>query len=422
MKMSLSALLTFGRNNFYGLADQLLLSTTNFLTIVILARWSTSEVVGNVAFIVNLLTFFMLGHKSISNAFTVFMTSEQKEKHISHCKEFISLHFPIIGIIACCLVSLPFFVFAKINGNYIIFIMSVLFIGTSLIYESQRRIMWAFDSGHTAIKLAVLQSLIFVITFLIIKNMGIVLTLGVALTWLTSARIISIFPLVQNWVSAKKEHARRKKIYIKEYWNFGRWILLRSVLSYLAGNIYIPMVSLLLGFSKAGEFEVGRQLIAPFYILPMGFSSFLLPKLSQLHKELLGDRFNKHIFNLFIVWSSVFFTLAVFLVISGKKILEIVIGTRAQYYDIDNGFLILAILGFAISLNIFCEIIIAAIKKPELGWKPMRLAALANGVIGIPLVLKFGVVGAFAGNAFTSLIAAILILRTIIDVPKIEHR
>ena len=126
-------------------------------------------------------------------------------------------------------------------------------------------------------------------------------------------------------------------------------------------------------------------------------------------------QFNKLTLKLLMGWVFIFLGLSCFLVIFGQDILELIVGSRATFYDIGYGIFALAILGFAISLNIFCVMIISATERPELGWRPMGFAVLANGIIGVPLVMKFGVVGAFTGNALTSMIAAIMILKAGIE-------
>jgi O-antigen/teichoic acid export membrane protein len=72
---------------------------------------------------------------------------------------------------------------------------------------------------------------------------------------------------------------------------------------------------------------------------------------------------------------------------------------------------VVALLGFAISMNIAVEMLIYAQGRPESGWRPMGFAAAANAVIAMPLILLLGVRGAILGNATTSLMAAVLVLR-----------
>ena len=79
----------------YGLSDQILLSAGSFITIIILARWSTSEIVGLVAIALNVSTFFLLIHKGISTTFTVIVSSNDLEKQKSYLREFILIHLPL---------------------------------------------------------------------------------------------------------------------------------------------------------------------------------------------------------------------------------------------------------------------------------------------------------------------------------------
>ena len=117
--------------------------------------------------------------------------------------------------------------------------------------------------------------------------------------------------------------------------------------------------------------------------------------------------------------SCLFLGLSLLFFFFGSDILKLIVGDRAGIYAIENGIFALAVLGFAISLNIFCVMLISATERPHLGWKPMGFAVLANGFIGVPLVIKYGVIGAFVGNATTSMIAAILILTCTFKVSKI---
>ena len=166
---------------------------------MILARGSTSEVVGQIALIWNITTFFLLAHKSVTSAFTVFASGDGNSQQNSHLRDFISIHLPIISIVGFCFTISPIFFLLKNERNVILLLMSTLLIGTSIIYEAQRRIMWAFDSGANASILAIFRFFVFALGFLFIKKLNIVLTSTVALIWMISSRLVCLPPLFKNW-------------------------------------------------------------------------------------------------------------------------------------------------------------------------------------------------------------------------------
>ena len=150
---------------------------------------------------------------------------------------------------------------------------------------------------------------------------------------------------VIQWVDVRAAEARKATVVMKEYWKFGRWILLRNGLAYLAGNIYVPLVAMMLGLGAAGEFEIGRQLVAPFYVIPMGFSLYLLPELANLRKLSGYFEFRRRARRLLLIWLFVAAVAAVFLALFGATWLRLLIGdgwntrvylrqwTRSRFWD-----------------------------------------------------------------------------------------
>src|SRR3990170_140204 len=196
--------------------------------------------------------------------------------------------------------------------------MIILLITTSLMYEAERRILWAFEMDKNALKLSILRLATLILFLVIMKAVNLGFTLTLAFVWIISARLISIPTYLQRWNFTKRAKTRPVSIFIKAYWKFSKWIFFRDFLSYLAGNIYVPMVFFMLGAAKTGGFEVGRQLIAPFYIIPMGLNSYLLPKLTKDKGKMSNKQYEHYVLKLMVAWISLFATASILLISFGN--------------------------------------------------------------------------------------------------------
>ena len=91
-------------NHVYALVDQGLLSLGSFLIIVLLARWTDSHVVGQIAVVVNVLALALLAHRAVGETFTVLAAGEGLDGQARRIRESLVLHAPLAGLFLSSLV------------------------------------------------------------------------------------------------------------------------------------------------------------------------------------------------------------------------------------------------------------------------------------------------------------------------------
>ena len=71
----------------------------------------------------------------------------------------------------------------------------------------------------------------------------------------------------------------------EQHWTYGRWLLVSSVLSWVTGDIYYPVISSFSGMAAAGALRALLNFVLPVAQMFTALSIFVLPYASRFQQE-----------------------------------------------------------------------------------------------------------------------------------------
>lgn len=377
------------------------------LTFVVIARFLGSDDFGKFSYLLSIVWILFL--------FIDFGFSELFIRDVSYQKEDLRKYFSSIFILKLFLslifVCLIWF-FLKLNLLNIknISLAAFLFLIASSIVDS---FVDFFRSSFRAVENFRCESffIIFesVIKFLAVVSSVILLKLYPRLIIICAALFVASLFNSTVLLFFTKENFQR--IYLKINLSFWAHIIKNSfplVLIYILGaiNFRLSMIMLmnLVGAKSSGFFSADYKLIEQLLIIPIAFSSVLLPAFSRLSR----DFFSK----IRIIYARIFpqfFLLGLFfsitLVIFAPFLIRLFYGK--EYADAYRALYLLAWVCAVLFVKPLFEKLLVSIKSQNIVIVIYLFGMLFNLILSYSLILRFGIFGAAAGNLFSEILIVI---------------
>ena len=206
----------------------------------------------------------------------------------------------------------------------------------------------------------------------------------------------------------------------RRHWEYGRWALAAAGVAWLPAYIYYPLLSTFSGMARAGEFRALMNLVLP---LTQGFGALailFLPYASRIH----GDEgrasvagLTRRISLLFLGGAAVYW--GVIAPLKGP-VFHFLYG--GKYMGISYLIPLVALGSLLSSATLGPVIVLRAIESPASVFVAHAAASVMALLIGIPLTWAFGlwgaVVGLIASGAVSLLMALFLLRRKVRETPN----
>lgn len=206
----------------------------------------------------------------------------------------------------------------------------------------------------------------------------------------------------------------------RRHWEYGRWALAAAGVAWLPAYIYYPLLSTFSGMARAGEFRALMNLVLP---LTQGFGALailFLPYASRIH----GDEgrvsvagLTRRITLLFLGGAAVYW--GVIAPLKGP-VFHFLYG--GKYMGIAYLIPLVALGSLLSSATLGPVIVLRAIESPASVFVAHAAASVMALLIGIPLTWAFGlwgaVVGLIASGAVSLLMALFLLRRKVRETPN----
>jgi O-antigen/teichoic acid export membrane protein len=190
-------------------------------------------------------------------------------------------------------------------------------------------------------------------------------------------------------------------------WNFGRWILGGSVANWVAVEFYPILAAGLISFAAAGAYRALQNLVAPIHLLLRAIDTFLTPRASRIYDQNGRQGLSRTLRLIYAISALPIAGLLIFAILFRETLLRLLYG---QSYLLYSPGIILMALYYA--LWYFYSPLQSAFKATRLS-QPIFIANLAAILsmftIGILAIRSWGVYGAIAGQALNALVINIIL-------------
>jgi O-antigen/teichoic acid export membrane protein len=375
----------------YAVMDQVLISGTNFMISLILARAMVPAEYGFYIFAFTLMVLAVgLLNNAVTNPLNVLGAAIPLERKNTYIFNMFVMYLAVAGILCIAFLLTGFFLkwsTNPANGSIIMTVGLILF----------------FYLGHEFFRNALLTSLKVGQVFLIdtlayglrICVIGSSISVGLGLSCKQVIWVYGLTSLLAAFHGAYLVRFSTNELLdvtmLKETWAYAKWTLADWVPFILSSQLNVYIVTFVLTSAATGVMGACSNLIAPLSIVLMGFMNFALPYYSRLYANQGEAKLKRSLALLFGFLIGGVIVYLILINLFATKILHLLFGKFEQY-----NYLVMII-----SLGIFvnylfkpAEVYLRVIRKPQYIFMARCLAAAVGAVCCYPLVKFMGLEGA----------------------------
>jgi O-antigen/teichoic acid export membrane protein len=411
----------FGGRETWALADQALVSGTNFLTNIVLARMIGLDAFGAFSF-AWMAVLFMNGYQNaliISPMMSIRPKVPQSER--SQYLGALLVHEGIFAAVSSSILGLALLVAFSYLHRPLLKDVSLALSGATLCYLLQdflRRYLFATARSGAAFFIDSISYLPQVPIIWFIARRTYLPTSGAL--WIVAAT--SAVGIIVGILVLEKFSFRYETIVsvAKQHWKLSRWLVPSATLNWTSNNLFLVAAPLYFGAVAAGVLRASQNIVGVAHIWFLGLDNVVPAEAArQLHESGL-DASLAYIKRIIFTWGGLTLLFVATVSIAPNALLHLVYGAKYESYGH-----LLRLYGLLYGMVFFGFPLQAMLKAFEVT-SPIFLAyAVMSGfsvLFAVPFVRWFGLDGVILGSIGTQLIfLSILITAVIRKVQKLRQ-
>ncbi|MBQ0768220.1 MAG: hypothetical protein KBT58_02950 [Bizionia sp.] len=386
--------------------DQGIVSGSNFLLSILLARVLNLDVFGEFSLLWLVLLFFL----GIQNSFIISPMYSLEPKRLKNSSLSTSnlLVFQFGFVLVSLLLLFVFFKVAQLfSSEYVIssglFSFALFFI-VYLVQDFIRRFFFLKEKYNLIVIMDMLAYLGSLSLIFIYKENALDLNKVFTLMFFcfSTSIVFSVF-----FLGKIRINFRDVFLLIKEYWVFSKWLSFSAILQWFSGNIYVLVGSFILGPWVAGVVKIFQNIMGLFNVAFQAFENFIPISAAHIYKELGYKNMINYIKGFALKGFVIFFILGVLIVVlSPKQIISYIYGS--DYLAYSNLIYIYICIYIFIYLGQLIRIIIRTIENTKVVFWVYFLAMIFSILLSWPLVKFYEITGIVIGTLLTQIFMFIL--------------
>lgn len=185
-------------------------------------------------------------------------------------------------------------------------------------------------------------------------------------------------------------------------WNFGRWLLGSSLTNWVAVEFYPILTAGLISFAAAGAYRALQNLVAPIHLLLRAVDTFLTPRAANLYEK-NGQRALIHTLrSVYLALSIPILAILIIAVLFPEQLLFLIYGDT--YLEYSNGVILMALFYALMFAYWPLQSIFKAAQLSRPIFIANILAIISMLTIGIWAILNWGVYGTIVGQVVNALV------------------
>ena len=406
-KLNFQNILSWTKKGFWSLIDQGLFSGSNFLVNILLARWLSPKEYGT--FAVALSVFYLLAgfHTAIlTEPMMVFGAGKYRQHFRKYLGMLLYGHWTISALIALGLAGAACFFLYRCSplGEALLGLaiaspfLLLLWLTRRAIYV-QMRPQWAVVGSGV--------NMVLVITGVYLLWKVESLTAFSGLLLLGTASIIASFVVMfylRPQIMGFPGNPTRGMV-VTDHWRYGKWSAATVFLMWVPGNIYYSLFPMTHGLATSGALRALHNLVLPLLHAISALGLLVLPSLSAtayIGRQTLLQRKVWRLLSIFAGGSAVYWAILAML---HQPLVEWLYG--GKYIKEAYLLVILGFLPVSASAVSVLGAALRAIERPDYVFKAYLLTCISGLIVGIPMAIFYGLLGAILGHIVSSLTTAL---------------
>jgi O-antigen/teichoic acid export membrane protein len=402
---------------FFALLDQGLISGSNFLVAILLARWLAPRQYGAYALAFEIFLFLSVVYGAlVLEPMSVFGPSIYKNDFQGYLGILLRIHCVMSILIIAAVFAAAGVLYALKPGSSLSD--AVFGVGVAspclLLFWLARRGFYVHLLPQKAVLGACAYSAIMLAGLLIVYRLHTLSSLSAFL--MMAAGAVLTGPAMLHWFKTRMpqpavRHFRVKDI-VRQHWNYGRWALASSVVIWFSTAIYYPLLGSFFDLAKTGEYRALMNLSSPIGQAFVAMSLLSLPHASRAHHEhgaAVAGRLVWKLTGIYVCGTSLYWL--VLILVRGPVVHHLYGGKYAQITSLLPWVALGSIFRIAATAQ---AIVLRAMRSPAMVFVAYSAACVVAILVGVPCTRWFGLRGtlfAWVLSSAAALVGAIIMIR-----------
>jgi O-antigen/teichoic acid export membrane protein len=410
------ALLPWARKGGLAVLDQALISGSNFVISVLLARWLMPDQYGAYAVAFGIYVMLTLVYQSlVLEPMGVFGGSIFRSNLRGYVRSLLSIH-AAFSVAICSALVIAWAVARHVDhGGALTGALAGVAIASPclLLFALARRTFYVELSpapatiGAFIYSTVVLAGLYFVFQRSLLSPFVAFLLIGLGA--LVTALVLMV--AVRSGLSGSGPAPAFREAW-RRHWRYGRWALAGCVAGWLPSYIYYPLLSSFRGMAESGQLKALMNLTMPFEQTKGALVMLFLPYAARVMEQ--QGKAGARVLGIRLTFLSVFLAIAYWAVIIPLHTPVFHILYSGRYMEVAYLLPALAFGQIFWSGTFGPSIALRAMESPASVFWALGVATVTSLVVGVPATWAFGLKGAIWGSNMAdifSLAALVLVLR-----------
>jgi len=190
-------------------------------------------------------------------------------------------------------------------------------------------------------------------------------------------------------------------------WRFGSWITGGNILNWVSVEFYPVLAAGIVSFAAAGAYRALQTLVSPIHMLLRAIDTYLTPRAARDYKESGLPALSRTLRLTYFVVGLPSLALIITTILFPKPILQLLYGDR--YLEFSSGIILMAIVYTLLYVNWPIQIVLKAARFSQPIFIANLVATIFTFTLGIWVIYQWGVYGTIAGQALNALIVTIIL-------------
>ncbi len=385
----------WARQGALAILDQGLMSGSNFVLSILLARWLAPYQYGAYAVAFSIFLFLVQFHQAaILEPMSVFGGGAMRSRLKAYLADLLWLHLAVSGMIAAVLLVLAFLprVFHGQDMRITLLVMAPA-VPCILLFWLTRRACYLEHAPGLASTGSLLYSAIILISVFVAYEIGRLSSPTAFVLMGAGALITSIVQLVRlkpalTW----RPHPFSAKAVWRKHFAYGRWANASAIFIWITSSFYYPLLGKFGGLEDAAELRALLNFSLPVVQSVTAIALLVQPRISRAAHEQGGNsvmRWSVRMTKLYALGASLYW-LPIFLF--RDRLVELLY--RGNYPGIARLIPVIAFASIVTSASSGIANGLRAIELPSAVAYMFGMSGVVTIVVGTPMTLRFGVNGA----------------------------
>jgi O-antigen/teichoic acid export membrane protein len=411
-RFSLGRLVPWAAKGGFALADQGLISGSNFVISILLARWLVPEQYGAYAVAFGIFILLTVLYQSLLlEPMAVFGGSAYRDNLREYLRVLLWAHLALSAVLGAVLGISTAVVWATDHSHVLAGALAGVTIATPIIllfWLARRTFYLELSPGHAALG-ALSYSGFAMGGMALAFRRGVLSPFFAFLAIALAALVTSILLLRHLTANLKPKTATLQLAEVcRRHWVYGRWALLANVASWAPAYLIYPLLSSFAGLVQSAQLKALMNFVAPLQQSQAALGMLFLPYAARMQGQ-SGSKYAAKL-NRKIVFITLAGASAYWLFILGFKGPVFHLLYSGRYMEVASQLPFVALGSVLWAAAFGPTVVLRAMESPRLVFLAHATAAVLSLAIGVPAMRAFGLWGAILGVNVSDAVSLILMV------------